>query len=158
MKLIVNYCRRPGPLYVRVRKAIVDGAIGERVLYAASLDGWDQMEWGAHWHDMFRFFEGEADPIWVMGQVRCTGAKRGYGHVIEEHSVAYGELTGGARFLLEGGKPHVGKTAIRIIGTLGLLEINRDGTVVLTNSDGRHVIFEGSLNPGHEPSRVQGFE
>jgi predicted dehydrogenase len=147
IKLIVNFCRRPGPLFLAVRKAIVDGTIGARVLYAASLDDWDQMEWGSHWHDMFRFFEGEPDVEWVMGQARATGAKRGYGHVIEEHSVAYAGLAGGARVLLEGGKPHVGDAAIRIVGTLGMLELNWDGTVMLTNAEGRLNIFTGTLHP-----------
>lgn len=155
MKLIVNYCRRPGPLFVAVRKAIAEGAIGDRVLYAASLDEWDQMEWGSHWHDMFRFLEGDPDVDWIMGQARARGEKKAYGHVMEEHSVAYAALSGGARILLEGGKTHAGSAAIRVIGTAGLLELNWDGTVILTNHDGRRTIFSGTLHPRDELPEYQ---
>lgn len=150
MKLIVNFCRRPGPLFSAVQKAIAEGAIGNRVLYAASLDEWDQMEWGSHWHDIFRYLEGEPEVEWVMGQARATGSKKAYGHVVEEHSVAYAGLAGGARILLEGGKSHAGVAAIRVIGTAGLLELNWDGTVILTNHDGRRTIFSGTLHPRDE--------
>ena len=150
MKLIVNFCRRPISTFRVAREAMLDGAIGERVLYASSLDNWDQMEWGSHWLDMFRYLEGEPDVTWVMGQARATGAKTGYGHIMEEHSVSLAAFEGGTRILLEGGKAHIGNAAMRIIGTLGLLEINWDGTVVLINAEGRRTIFTGSVHPADD--------
>lgn len=136
--LVVNFQRRYLPVFVRSRELIASGAIGDPVLLAAGINGWDAMEWGSHWLDMFHFLQGDARPQWVFGQTRCTGDKRGYGHVMEEHSVSYLGYDTGARGLLDGGCALACNAAIRVIGQRGMLDINRDGSLEWWNDQGLH--------------------
>jgi hypothetical protein len=76
-------------LWNRVKKLIKDREIGALEFIVGSFEGWDQMEMGTHLLDMMRYILDDEPVSWVMGQVRCTGAKRSYGHVMEVHSACY---------------------------------------------------------------------
>jgi predicted dehydrogenase len=134
--LVVNFQRRFLPVFVRARALIAAGTIGAPVLLTAGIDGWDAMEWGCHWLDMFHYLQGDARPEWVFGQARCSGDKRGYGHVMEEHSVSYLGYDNGARGLLDGGCSLACSAAIRVIGQRGMPDIHHDGSLEWWNDQG----------------------
>jgi len=136
-RMIVNHCRRFLPAFQEVKSLLRSGTIGKVVLYLASQADWDQMEFGTHWHDMFRFFADDAPIEWVMGTVRCSGGKKNYGHLMEEHSVGFYAFADGSRALYEGGHALTGSQPIRVIGTDGILDLAWDGTIRVINSDGK---------------------
>lgn len=147
VRLVVNHQRRYLPTFRRAKQLLHEGAIGQSVEFAASLPGWDLMEWGTHWLDMFRFFADDQPVTWVMGQARCTGAKRGYGHVMEEHAMAYFSFADGTRGLLDGGIATNGEYAMRLVGTEGLIDVLSDGSLRILNDSGwRHENSESTLS------------
>jgi predicted dehydrogenase len=156
VKMIVNHCRRPLPLLRRVKDWLAEGKIGEPMLFAASLENWDQMEWGTHWHDIFRLWAGDQPVTWVMGQARSTGARTGYGHIIEDHSLGYYSFADGTRALLDGGIKFRGNSMLSVLGTEGAIHIKWDNHAVLINRDGLLEVSDlGSAHPhayGSEPS------
>jgi len=150
MKMIVNHCRRPLAIFCRVRDLLCEGKIGEPMFFAGSLENWDQMEWGTHWHDIFRFWAGDQPVTWVMGQARSTGARTGYGHIIEEHSLGYYSFADGTRALLDGGVKFRGDNILSVFGTEGVLHIKRDNHVVLINHEG--LLEVSDLGSPHPPA------
>ncbi len=148
VKLVVNHYRRTLDAFIQARDLVQGGAIGQSVLFLSGIDGWDLMEWGTHWLDMYRFLAGDQPVDWVMGQGEITGKKTGYGHVMEEHALAYFKFADGTRGVLEGGEAPHGEAAIRLIGTEGILEIMNSGTLVLTNAKGRQEIKTSSTIHG----------
>lgn len=116
-KVIVNHYRRYLHLFREAKRILVGGAIGTPSIITSSLADWDLMEWGTHWLDTMRFFAGDQPVSWVMGQARCTGEKKGYGHVMEEHAISYLGFSNGVRGLLDGGLAIPGNSALKIIGT-----------------------------------------
>lgn len=136
VKLVVNHQRRYASPFREAKRRLKQGGIGRPVVFLAALKDWDLMEWGTHWLDMFRFFADDQPVSWVMGQVRCTGAKRRYGHVMEEHAIAYLSFEDGTRGTLEGGLGLNADFAMRLVGTEGLLDLYTDGTQRLLNDSG----------------------
>jgi predicted dehydrogenase len=154
VKMIVNHARRPLPVFARIRELLEQGAIGEPMLFAASLEGWDQMEWGTHWHDMFRFWAGDQPVDWVFGQARCTSGRTGYGHPIEDHSVGYYAFQDGTRGLLDGGKAFRGNNALSVMGTAGVIHLGQDAKITLINASGlTEEAGWGSMHPGPYDSK-----
>jgi predicted dehydrogenase len=140
VKVVVNHYRRYLHLFTEARRLLSEKAIGTPILMSSSLGGWDQMEWGTHWLDMMRFWAGDQPVKWVMGQVRCSGEKSGYGHLMEEHSINYFSFEDGTRGVLDGGLVFPGNSALRVEGTDGSLEATWDGRLLLANADGRSEI------------------
>lgn len=124
MKLCVAHMRRHLPNFQRIRDLIEEGRIGRPLLFAAGIDGWDLSEWGGHWLDAFRFFNGDRPVDWVMGQARVRHT-RGYGHAMEDHGICVFEFENNARGILDGGKALGAETKDRptlaIIGETGAL-------------------------------------
>ena len=154
VKLVVNHQRRYLHLFQEARKVLNDGEIGTPVQLLATVWEWDIIEWGTHWFDMFRYLLNDQPVRWVSAQVRCTGEKTFYGHLIEEHAVAQVCFQDGTRALLEGGEHIPGDAAIKIVGTEGVLDILNDGTLRLINARGvRDVEVRSDLHfplPGTE--------
>lgn len=125
VKIIVPHFRRYLKAFVRAREIFASGEIGERVAVTAAIgDGWDISEWGSHWLDMFRFFHDDNMPEWVLAQARVT-SRRGFGHAMEDHAVAYMEFPGGGRAVLE----------------TGIHYLNDGVTMALTGSRGSIVVL-----------------
>jgi len=143
VKVVVNHYRRYLPRFRDVRDALSSGVVGEPILYFAGIDGWDLMEWGTHWLDMFRFLAHDQEVSWVMGQAQVTD-RSGYGHVMEDHAVACFEFADGSKALLDGGRNFKGDIAMRIVGTDGVMQIPDFAPVFYTNSSGRHEFSEGT--------------
>lgn len=128
IKVCVAHVRRHLPNMGRIRDMVANGAIGEPLLFAAGIDNWDLSEWGSHWLDIFRFFNGDRPVSWVMAQARVRG-QRGYGHAMEEHAVCNFEFDNRARGFLDGGR-QLGRedkaagvipATITILGTQGAI-------------------------------------
>jgi predicted dehydrogenase len=143
MKIVVNHYRRYLPRFMETKAKLDAGVIGTPLLYVAGIDGWDLMEWGTHWLDMFRFFANDQEVTWMMGQAAVSD-KQGYGHVMEDHALAYFGFADGSKALLDGGSGFPGDMAMRIIGTEGLLEIPDFDPVVTLNTSGREEFAAGT--------------
>lgn len=154
VRLVVDHQRRFLHTFTEARRLLQAGMIGEPLIILATVGEWDIMEWGVHWFDMMRFLSGDRPVAWVLGQVRCTGEKQAYCHLLEEHAVAYVGFQDGLRGVLEGGVPMKGGFAIRVTGTDGLLDMNWDGGLRLLNGQGwQDVPTRSSLHgpdPGYE--------
>ncbi len=135
VKLIVNHCRRPLEQFRKVRALLEAGAIGTPMLFASSIGNWDQMEWGTHWHDIFRMWAKDQPVEWVMGQARCGGEKFRYGHTMEDHSLGYYCFADGTRALLDGGVALPGDAALSVFGSEGVIHLTQK-TMRVINRDG----------------------
>lgn len=138
----IAHMRRMSHTFKTARKLLADGMIGQPVLFAGGLGGWDMSEFGSHWIDLMRFLHGDLPVISVMGQVRLRDGF-GYGHRMEDHAVAIFEFADGARGLVDGGRNLVpgcegGGWDIRVTGTAGMLAISETKHVILFNQEGRH--------------------
>lgn len=147
VRLVVNHQRRYLHGFREAKRLLNEGVVGRAVEFLAALPDWDLMEMGTHWFDMFRFFANDQPVSWVMGQVRCTGAKRGYGHVMEEHAVAYLSFADGTRGVLDGGIGLNGDFAIRLVGTEGLIDLDWDGSMKVLDDSGWRTIPTQSTRP-----------
>ncbi len=103
IKVAVAHVRRYIPSLRNIRDELAAGTIGQPLLFMAGIDGWDLCEWGSHWLDAFRFFNGDRPVSWVTAQGRVRDL-RGYGHAMEDHAVACFEFDNHARGLLDGGR------------------------------------------------------
>jgi predicted dehydrogenase len=155
--LVANHYRRTLDCFVQAKALIDQGAIGQSISFLAGVDGWELMEWGAHWLDMFRFFAGDQPAVSVMGQVRCSGDRKLYGHILEEHGLAYVTFEDGTRGILEGGKKPNGEFEIRISGEDGFIDILGDGCLRLLNKDGETFV-ETTSTPHLEKKHGDGSE
>jgi predicted dehydrogenase len=134
MKVSVAHIRRHLPVFRRTRELVESGAIGSLLLCSASLPGWDLSEWGSHWLDIFRFFNSDDDAVWVMGQARVRD-RRGWGHAMEEHAVAYFGFANGCRAVLDAGGDLVQPYLMILTGSDGELRL-QGSTVRIADADG----------------------
>lgn len=153
IKMAVNHFRRLVPAYAKTRELLDAGAIGEVQIVTASVDGWDQMEWGTHWLDMLRFFKHDQPVRWVFGQVECSGRaaekemfgrKVNYGHIVEEHSMNYLAFEDGTRALLDAGQSLKGDAIFSFLGTAGVIYLKASGQITVLNAGGSQEIDGGS--------------
>jgi predicted dehydrogenase len=136
VKLIINHYRRYLDLWNRLKQLVKDREIGDLEFIRGSFEGWDQMEMGTHLLDMMRYMLDDEPVSWVMGQVRCTGAKKGYGHIIEEHSACYFAFQNGVRGFYDASVHFPGKSLFRVDGWGGYLEVFPGGAINLVNARG----------------------
>lgn len=138
VKIVVCHIRRYLLAFRRARELYLGGTLGEPVLVAAGIEDWELAEWGSHWLDMFRFFHGDAPVEWVMGQVRYRG-KRGFGHAMEEHGLAYCQFAGGGKALLDGGHGLHGGETMRLVATRGCIGIESEHRLRIHDAAGERV-------------------
>ena len=154
VRLIVDHQRRYLHLFTEAKRLLREGAVGAPVQIFAHVGPPDMMEWGTHWLDMMRFLLDDAPASWVLGQVRCTGERRGYGHLQEEHGLAYIGFGDGTRGILESQESINGDFAIRVMGTEGFIDCKQDGRLMVLNGDGwTNVPVRSNLHrehPGYE--------
>ncbi len=136
LKLVLAHIRRYRPAFERARELYTNGSLGQPMLCAAGIAGWDLSEWGSHWMDIFRFFHDDAPIAWVMGQARVRDA-RGYGHAMEDHGVVTWAFEGGGRGMLDGGHDLAGPWSMTLVGTEGTVRIRGEGELVIDDTAGR---------------------
>ncbi len=149
-KMIVDHQRRYLHHFQEAKRLWCEGAVGDPVQIFANVGAPDMMEWGTHWLDTMNFLMNDEPASWVLGQVRCTGARRAYGHVQEEHGLAYIGFADGTRGILESIEQINGDFALRLIGTDGFIDCKQDGRLRVLNGDGwRDVPVRSNI---HSPS------
>ncbi len=108
--LIVNHQRRMGPDLVKMRRLILEGAIGEPYLLRGTCAG-DVLSDGTHLVDSLRWLAADEEAAWVLGQVHrepppadeepakgyTTSGGHRYGHLVETGAVAAFEFASGLR-------------------------------------------------------------
>ena len=150
-RMIVDHQRRSLHHFQEAKRLFREGAVGGPVQVFARVGPPDMMEWGTHWLDMMRFFADDQPVSWVLGQVRCTGERRAYGHLQEEHAVAYIGFSDGMRGILESIEPINGDFALRLIGTDGFIDCKEDGRLRLLNGDGwRDIPVRSGIHTPHK--------
>ncbi len=154
VRMVIDHQRRYLHLFKEAKRLFQAGTVGVPVQILANVGPPDMMEWGTHWLDMIRFFLDDQPARWVLGQVRCTGERRGYGHLQEEHGLAYIGFEDGTRGVLETLEMLNGEFALRLMGSDGFIDCRWDGTLRLLNQEGmRDIPVHSNLHgvhPGYE--------
>ena len=137
VKIIVAHLRRTMVSYQRVGEIIDSGEIGQLRLMSGGIEGWDLSEWGSHWLDMFRFWNGDRPAQWVLGQARVRNT-RGYGHAMEEHAVAWFGFENGVRGIVDGGCGMVPDNTMwpSIEGTEGVIHMQGETEIRVISAQG----------------------
>ncbi|MFZ4600116.1 MAG: Gfo/Idh/MocA family protein, partial [Terrimicrobiaceae bacterium] len=137
VQIIVAHLRRMMSSYKRVREIIDSGELGKLRLMSGGIEGWDLSEWGSHWLDMFRFWNGDAPAQWVLGQARVRDT-RGYGHAMEEHAVAWFGFENGVRGVVDGGCGMVPDNSMwpSIEGTEGVIHMQGEMEIRVISAEG----------------------
>ena len=137
VEMMVPHFRRYLPAFQKARAIYSSGRIGKRLMVTAAIgDEWDLSEWGSHWLDMFRFFHDDAMPANVLGQARVRG-RRGFGHAMEDHAVAYLIFPDGGRASLETGPAYLqGGANMVLTGTEGAIHISKEADLKIYSKDG----------------------
>lgn len=119
--LTFNHQRRFLGVFQRAKEEIAAGAIGELKRMEAQCG--DMFDWGTHWLDMLFFFNNETPAEWVIGQIDSRTENRVFGAAQENQAICHFKCTNGVRGLLVTGYEADLGTAIRLIGSDGVLEI-----------------------------------
>ncbi len=138
VNIVVNHMRRHQPLFQEIRRRLSAGAIGRPELMNAGVAGWDLSEWGAHWLDLFRFFNNDAPLSWAFGQTR-TRALRSFGHCMEEHACGYFAFANGCRGLVDGGQA-LGSATMNIQGSDGMIRVHNEGKAEIITAQGSELL------------------
>jgi len=148
VRIIVAHIRRMMPGYQAIRAIIDSGEIGQLRLMSAGIQDWDLSEWGSHWLDMFRYWNGDKPAQWVLGQARI-GETRGYGHAMEEHAVAWFGFENGVRGVVDGGAGMVPDNSMwpSVEGTEGLIHMAGEDEFKVISGRGMRVEKFDQLTP-----------
>lgn len=135
--LTFNHQRRFLDVFQRAKQLLRAGTIGQLQRIEGACG--DLYDWGTHWFDMFGFYNDEAEPAWVIGQIDCRRPIRIFGAPIESQGISefayangvYGRLVTGAD-----ANAIVG-CANRLIGSEGVIEVHWSAPYLRlrTNSD-----------------------
>jgi predicted dehydrogenase len=136
VKLVINHYRRYLDLWNRVKQLIKEREIGDLEFIVGSFEGWDQMEMGTHLLDMMRYILDDEPVSWVMGQVRYTGARHAYGHLMEEHSACYFAFRNGVIGFYDASCHFPGNSLFRLNEAGGYVEVFPDGAITLATARG----------------------
>lgn len=137
VEILVPHFRRYIPAFKDASRLYSSGRVGERLMVTAAIgDGWDLSEWGSHWLDMFRFFHEDAMPEHVLAQARVRD-RRGFGHAMEDHAMAFMAFPGGGRALLETGPSYLPDGVNMVLtGTEGSIYVRNESELRVVTADG----------------------
>jgi predicted dehydrogenase len=144
IKVVVSHQHRYGVHYRKVKEIIDSGALGRIHTVYATTPGW-MLHMMTHMLDYMRWYNGNADAEWVMGQAAGRG-KLSDNHPSPDYIAGVIQFANGGRGYVETGagapdQPEVakwwGKNRIGAQGTDGFAE-------VLTNGGWRAVTREGA--------------
>lgn len=148
VKVVVSHQHRYGEHYRRVKDIIASGALGRVHTVYGTATGW-MMHMMSHMIDYVRWYNGEAEAQWVMGQAAGVG-KFADVHASPDYIAGVIQFANGVRGYVETGagapdQPEVekwwGKNRIGAQGTEGFAE-------ALTNGGWRAVTKSGGYQSG----------
>lgn len=119
----ITFChqRRFGAQFVKAKEIAKSGVIGEVYRYEASCP--NLFDWGAHWFDMFFFYNDDEPAEWVIGQIDGEGTRDVFGTPCEGSGLSWIGYENGREGLLATGGVDLKENIIRIVGTEGSIEI-----------------------------------
>jgi len=148
VKAVVSHQHRYGAHYARVKALASGGDLGRVHTIYASTPGW-MMHMLTHMLDYMRWYNGEAEAEWVMGQA-AGRRKLDDNHPSPDYVAGVIQFANGVRGIVESGAgapdiPGVskwwGRNRIRVMGDEGFAE-------VLTNGGWRAVTARGGAQSG----------
>jgi predicted dehydrogenase len=136
MKVVVGHMRRYGMGHQRARELFLAGEVGEPMLLAGALAGGDLAEMGSHWIDLMRYFSGDRDVEWVMGQTSMHD-RRKCGHAFEDHAILYMQFQDGVKCVFEGGAETLkGDVFSLLTGSRGSIQVVGEDDLVIASEGG----------------------
>lgn len=152
VKVVVSHQHRYGAHYRKVKEIIASGAIGQVHTVYGTSTGW-MLHMITHLIDYMRWYNGEADAQWVMGQAAGRG-KLTDNHPSPDYIAGVIQFANGVRGYIESGAgapdiPEVakwwGKCRIGAQGTEGFAEVLTNGGWRAVTKDGVQK-GEGAMN------------
>jgi predicted dehydrogenase len=125
--LAIGHAHRFSPQAVQARALAQAGEIGtiKMIWGHCSLD---LMNNGTHVIDLINYLNGDADPLWVMGQIERHRNLEGRGNhpdmMVEDMAIGRVGYSNGVVGLIELGERADQAFAFRIIGSDGIIEVN----------------------------------
>lgn len=137
VKLAIRHQRRFHPVHLSVRKFLADGKLGKPLLaHGRAADG--LLNNGSHLINTVRFWLGDPEPEWVIGQVERKTDRYERGIPIEDLCMGLISFRDGVKLLIEMDTPITRKLAwfqVTLECTDGLLTVTDEEAKVLS-SDG----------------------
>lgn len=126
MQLTFNHQRRYGKPFRETKRLLDAGEIGQLVRMEANT--WDLYDGGTHWVDMLNYFNNEAPPKWVIGQIDARREVRVFGAPVESQSLCFVKYANGVFGLIVTGYESARAlgASFRLHGTSGVIEIAWD--------------------------------
>ncbi len=126
--LVVGHVHRFAPHAVKARELVRQGEIGKLTLIWGHC-ALDLMNNGTHVVDLINFLNDDVEPVWVMGQIDRHRHLEGRGNhpdmVMEDMAIGRVGYANGVVGLIELGERADQAFAFKLIGTDGIIEINR---------------------------------
>ncbi|MBM3263698.1 MAG: Gfo/Idh/MocA family oxidoreductase [candidate division Zixibacteria bacterium] len=126
--LAIGHAHRFSPQAVKARDWVRQGEIGKLELISGHCS-LDLMNNGTHVIDLIHFLNGDAAPVWVMGQIdrrrKLEGRSNHPDMIMEDMAVGRVEYANGVVGLIELGERADPSFAFKLVGTDGVIEVNR---------------------------------
>lgn len=132
VKLAIGHQRRFTPVANLIRKLVADGAIGEpRLLHHVAKPNAGLLNTGTHAIDSWRYYLGDPETAWVMGQAGRTSDRWERRSICEDLCMGLVCFAGGARALYEGDLSDSRPSMPEVTGTEGKVALGEGGKVLL---------------------------
>ncbi|WP_321112048.1 Gfo/Idh/MocA family protein [Halorussus salinisoli] len=124
IQLTFNHQRRFGEPFLKAKELLDDGAIGElqRVEFTAA----NVFDYGSHSFDLCNYFNDEAEPEWVIGQIDYSEQNILFGAHNENQAVVHWQYENGVHGFAatgQGTETELVDCHNRLVGTDGVIEI-----------------------------------
>ncbi len=133
-QLTFNHQRRFAAPFRAARDLLRSGAIGELRRLEGTCD--NLFDWGTHWFDMFGFYNDEAAPRWVIGQVDWRGGSTIFGVPLEGQGISLCAYENGVQGLLLTGLGTERPQSNRLIGSDGVIEVQLGTSAIRVRGNG----------------------
>lgn len=153
VQLTFNHQRRFDRPYMKIKRLIAEGAIGELRRLEMGTD--NLFDWGTHWFDMMFFYLNQTPAEWVLGQVEPTGGPTVFGVTMEGQGIVRVKFENGITAIMctQRGHGEHGLGAMhRIIGSEGFIELGARGWETLDIWNKGRTFWEDITEPSvHGP-------
>lgn len=156
VKAVVSHQHRYGKHYRKVKEIAASGQLGKVHTIYASSPGW-MMHMMTHLIDYMRWYNGNADAEWVMGQ--AAGCRKfSDNHPSPDYIGGFIQFANGVRGVVEtgAGAPNIpevskwwGRNRIRVMGDGGFAEVLTNGGWRAVTRDGA-IGGDGAMNYEHD--------